>query len=52
MRSKELGTEEMMAGSDPQITNKPGDGVQKVPGFELESEEASSPLPKANNVWE
>ncbi len=50
MRSKELGTEEMMAGSDLQINNKPGD-VQRVQGL-VETEDASSSLPKAANVWE
>lgn len=47
MRSKELGTEEMIALSK---TDEMGSGVQKVQGLELESEDAS--LPKANNVWE
>lgn len=55
MRSKELGTEEMIALSK---TDGKGDGaqlvpgVQKVQGLELETEDASSSLPKAANVWE
>lgn len=57
MRSKELGTEEMMAGSLNDNDEKGNGaqlvpGVQKVQGLELESEEASSSLPKAANVWE
>ncbi len=49
MRSKELGTEEMIATS---LNDEKGDGVQKVQGLELETEDASSSLPKATNVWE
>lgn len=49
MRSKELGTEEMIATS---LNDEKGDGVQKVQGLELETEDASSSLPKAANVWE
>lgn len=55
MRSKELGTEEMMVTSIENNDVK-GDGAQLVPGLhkvqglELETEDAS--LPKAANVWE
>lgn len=49
MRSKELGTEEMIATS---LIDEKGNGVQYAPSLEPEREDASSPLPKAANVWE
>lgn len=52
LRIKELGTEEMIAGSDPNTHEGTGDGIQRVPGLRLESEDESSTLPQAPNLWE
>lgn len=50
LRIKELGTEEMIAES--MIHEGTGDGIQKVPGLRPESEDESSTLPQAHNLWE
>lgn len=50
MRSKELGTEEMIA--DSMSVNEEKGNSQHAKSFELETEDASSSLPKAANVWE
>ncbi|MCI7597398.1 MAG: hypothetical protein SOY06_00415 [Prevotella sp.] len=51
LRIKELGTEEMIADSDLNTHEEIGGG-QKAPGLRLESEDESSTLPQAPNLWE